>query len=64
MTCCVVAYGAVAGSVRLVLGGGVTGFLVAGVLGTVVFAWLVHRQRGALELMALRGALRRRGRTR
>ncbi len=64
MACCVAAYGVVAGAGRLLLGGGLLGLLVSGLVGTAVFGALVVRQREALELAALRGALRRRGRGR
>lgn len=62
MAICVLCFGGVAGLCRVVLGGDLTGFLVAGVLATATFAALLHRRAEVLDLAALRSVVRRRQR--
>jgi O-antigen/teichoic acid export membrane protein len=62
MAISVLSYGVVAGLCRVLLGDGLTDFLVAGLLGTVAFTALAYRRAAVLDLAALRGVVRRRQR--
>lgn len=62
MAASVVTFGLLAGVVRIGLGGGLTGLMVAGLLATTAYLVIVHARRDDLELDALTAVVRRRQR--